>query len=297
MISLFAAVFVVAVATTPITQAQPPDSAAGSESITLSPALSKPALDAGQTYKNIMTVINNGTTDYSFVVYARPYSVTGEQYDPNYTEVNPQTEAYRWVQFEKTDYELRPGERVQVPYTVNVPEDAAAGGHYAVLFAETQPPKDSGSSVIRKKRVGLLLYMTVSGATKQAGSLKSWEVPTWQTHRPVTSTVRIQNTGNVHFPAMLHVQYDPLLGKGFQANKELLILPGTTRRIPIEWSTAPAFGIFKASGTVDYLSKTDVLPTKYIILLPTALLLVPLVVVLMIIGWILLKRRSLHGRR
>lgn len=264
------------------------------ENITLTPAVSRPSLDAGQRLDSKMTVINNGASEYTFVVYARPYSVTDEQYDPNFTEVNEKTQAYQWVEFSQTEYQLAAGQRVDVPYTITVPENAAGGGHYAVLFAETQPPAGSdGSSVMRKKRVGSLLYMTVSGQVNQAGSVESWDTRTWQTKRPVTSTVRLKNTGNTHFQANVQVQYNNLLGKKrFEFNKDLLILPGTTRRIPIEWADAPIFGIYKASGTVHYLDKNDILPAHYIILLPANILLVALVIIVFTVLLVFLKKRS-----
>lgn len=244
----------------------------GEESITLSPAVSRPELKAGDSATGKLQVINNGTTSYTFVLYARPFSVQGEQYDPNYTEVNERTEAYQWVTFEKTKFDLKAGERVEVNYDVTVPERAKAGGHYAVLFAETQPT-DDGSSVARKKRVGSLLYMTVDGDIIREGSLESWDTTFLQTKEPVLSTVRIKNSGNVHFQADLKAQYTNIFGKKqFELNQEMLVMPGTTRRAPVAWESAPYFGIFKASGTVTYLDKTEVLEAKWIILLPKSLI-------------------------
>lgn len=264
-----------------------------SENITLSPAVNRPTLDAGQRLSDKITVINNGTSDYTFLVYARPFSVAGEQYDPNYTEINEKTQAYQWVEFSQAEYHLAAGQRVDVPYTVSVPQNAASGGHYAVLFAETQPPEGaSGSSVMRKKRVGSLLYMTVNGEITMKGSLESWDVKTWQTSRPITSTVRIKNSGNTHFQTDMKVHYSSLLGKKrYELNQQLLILPGTTRRVPVEWANAPNFGVFKASGTVSYLDKNESLPVRYIILLPIPLLLGALVAILLLVTFAIYKRR------
>lgn len=250
--------------------AQSDSAAEQTERITLSPALSKPQLSAEETKTDKLTVINDGQTKYTFVLYARPFSVTGEQYDPNYTVVNKETEAYRWIQFDKTEFTLQPGERVEVPYTIHVPKEAASGGHYAVLFAETQPlTNNAQTNIARKKRVGTLLYMNVAGSIIQKGAVKSWDVTTWQRRRPIVSDIRIQNSGNTHFEADISAHYSDIFGgQKFTLNQQLLVLPGTIRRVPVSWSNSPSFGLYKASGTVNYLGKTETLPVKYILLLP-----------------------------
>lgn len=266
------------------------------ERITLSPAVSRPELDAGQVVAGKLTIINDGQVGYEFLVYARPFSVSGEGYDPNYTEINERTEAYQWVSFDNTEYRLEPGESVEVGYTVRVPKDAASGGHYAVLFAETQPPAGS-ANVARKKRVGSLLYMNVSGDTRLSGSLESWGAPFWQKRRPVTSQLRIRNDGNTHFQADLQATYTNILGKKqFELNQQLLILPGTTRRVPVTWQNTPTLGLFKASGTVTFLDQTHNLPTQWVLLLPVRIVavFVSVIVVLLIILWLKKRKNSKH---
>lgn len=264
-----------------------------SESITITPAVARPTINAGESLSAEFTVINDGQAEYNFSVYARPFSVQGEQYDPNFTEVNAMTQAFEWVTFERTTFTLGAGERISVPYTVNSPVSAAAGGHYAVLFAETEPKDSDSTNVLRKKRVGSLLYMTVNGEASEDGSIASWDAKLWQTTKPITSSLRIENTGNVHFQADVHVNYSNLFGnKRFELNQELLILPGTTRKVPIDWVDSPSIGIYKAEGTVDYLGETEELPAKYIILLPMVVVWTVLgVIILLVTATIFRKKR------
>lgn len=271
LLVLIAAVFGVVGLLAPIDRSLAQSSS--EERITLSPAISRPELEAGQTAEGKLTVINDGDVPYTFVLYARPFSVKSETYEPDYTELNERTEAYQWVQFEKTRLDLQPNQRTEIAYTMTVPENATPGGHYAVLFAETQPSEDDQSSVARKKRVGSLLYITVSGDLVHNGSLASWEVNNFQTKSPVASLVRIENSGNVHFVANASVTYSNLFGKKqFEHNQEMIILPGTTRRLAVNWSEPPLFGIYKASGSVDFLDKTENLEEKWIIYIPTSVL-------------------------
>lgn len=239
------------------------------ESITLSPAVSKPTVSASEKTEAKLTIINDGLKDYRFLLYARPFSVKSESYDPDYTEITDRTEAYQWVKFDKTDLTLAAGERVQVGYTITVPKNASAGGHYAVLFAETQPDEPSSTQVARKKRVGSLVYITVNGDIQQAGSLESFTVPFWQTKAPINSNIRINNSGNVHFQVDTKVVYSTIFNKPrFELNQQNLILPGTIRRIETPMQNSPYLGIFKVSGEAKFLNKTEVLPEKWVVLVP-----------------------------
>lgn len=262
------------------------------ESITLSPAISKPLAEAGSTLRGSLTVINDGETEYQFLVYARPFSVTSESYDPNYTEINERTEAYQWVQFEKTNVRLAAGERVEIPYTVTVPKKAKAGGHYAVLFAETQPKQAEGTQVTRKKRVGSLLYVTVDGNLINSGSLEGWDAKLWQKSKPIGAAIRIKNDGNVHFQVNSQVTFSNLFNKPrLQLNQEHFVLPGTTRRISANMEKAPVLGIYKVAGTVKFLDKNEALPAKWIILLPIKVVNTFIVLVGLAVAWRLLIPR------
>lgn len=269
-------------------------------SVTLSPAVTKPTLDSGQVISKELTVFNDGNEGYTFLVSAGPFSVKDEKYDPDYTTVNASNEAYRWVQFSKTSYFLKPWQSVKVPYTVTVPSNAAPGGHYAVLFAETQPPKPNDGSVARKKRVGSLVYMTVNGDIQLKGKVESWSAQLWQKDSPLTSDVRISNSGNTHFQTDINVVYKDLFNRDkFTLNQPTLILPGTTRRIPINWQNPPAFGIFKVSGQVKMLDKTEQLPQKYVVYTPYWLIYAALGLVAVALVLIVTKkvRKSKHNAK
>ena len=267
------------------------------ERITLSPASEELSMEAGTEKSGKITVINNGETDYRFNVYAAPFSVKGEDYNPDFTTVNERTRAYEWIEFTQTSLQLDAGERTTVDYTLDVPENAAPGGHYAVLFAETQPPEGE-ASVARKKRIGTLLYLSVDGDIQTSGSLGSLTTKFWQTGAPITSDVRVKNDGNVHFTANLDAHYKNLFGRQqFQLKKETRIMPGTTRRIPVAWENAPYFGIFKTGGTVTFLDTTEDLPEQYVILLPYPLLAGLVGAIVLLVSYIVLKRRRLNGGR
>lgn len=265
------------------------------ERITLSPSSTTLRVDAGETKRGSMTVINDGDVAYGFSVYARPYSVANELYEPDFTNPKPNTDVYTWVQFGQTNYRIEPGEQVEVDYTVRVPADATPGGHYGVLFAETAERGLEGTGVARKKRVGNLLYLTVNGDFATSGVFRGFNLPFWQTSAPVVSTARIENTGNADFRATVNTTAKDLFGRTkFSYTGDPIVLPGTTRLAEMPWENAPSFGLFKVNQSVEFLDQKHH-NDGFVLIAPVWF---PFVLVVAIVGGVVhavLKRR--HTRR
>lgn len=265
------------------------------ETITLSPSSTTIEADAGDTKRGSMKVINNGDVAYGFSVYARPYSVANEVYEPDFTNPKSNTDVYKWAQFDQANYLIEPGTEVEVNYTLRVPDDAAPGGHYGVLFAETDEQGLEGTGVARKKRVGNLLYVTVRGDYKTAAEFKGFNLPFWQTSAPIVSTARIANTGNADFRATVNTTATDLFGRTkFSYTGDPIVLPGTTRLAEMKWENAPSFGIFKVSQSADFLDQKQ-RNNGFLLIAPLWL---PLALILIILGggvYAVLKRR--YARR
>ena len=226
------------------------------ESIVLSPASTRVPLNAGETKKGTIKVINDGTVSYDFVVYASPYSVADRSYIPNYNEKKANADLYTWVTYDKKEYTLNPGQSVDVPYTITVPADAAPGGHYSVLFAETQTSDENGGQIARKKRVGTIVYATVKGDYITAGKQLNTQIDWLQLGGPVTATVSIENTGNTDFVMTeLFEVRNVLGGLAYKKTNERIMLPKTTRDVTMSWDQGPIMGLYKVKAETKVLEK------------------------------------------
>lgn len=265
------------------------------ESITLSPVSRKYKIDAGQTVSDKLTVVNDGQVDYDFIVYSRPYSIpptsTGD-FDytkPNFTAAPgngapKNADAYGWIQFPKTKYNVKAGATVEIAYTMSVPKQAAPGGHYGVIFAETQPSQSQGdgNAVVRKKRVGTILYSTVNGQFTTTGQLEKTNIPFWQTQPPLHAESIVKNTGNSDFTNdTIYTVKDVFGNIKFKETKQYTILPQTTRKMAFDWTRSSWFGLYKAELEQTVLGKktTD---SGYVLMMPRYLPI--LLLVGMIIG-------------
>lgn len=251
------------------------------ERITLSPSSTSRTVDAGQTVSGSMKVVNDGDVAYGFNVYARPYAVSNELYDPDFTKQAANTNVYKWVQFAQTSYTINPGQTIDVKYTLRVPVDAAPGGHYGVLFAETNEQGLEGTGVARKKRVGNLLYITVNGSYKTEGEIQEFILPFWQFKAPMMSSLRVKNTGNADFKAKVTTTAKSLFGQTkFTYTGDPIVLPGTTRLVEMKWDKAPAFGLFRVQQTAEFLGQARE-HTGYVLIAPRWF---PAILVVMLVG-------------
>lgn len=239
------------------------------ESILISPVSKRYSIEAGEARNDSLEVVNDGQNEYLFTMYARPYSVSNEDYEPDFTSKNQNADVYRWVQFEQSSFTIKPGETKIVKYTIRVPSSATPGGHYGVIFAETQPDDiASGIAVKRKKRIGSIIYATVKGDISLSGSLKSTSVPFFQSIPPLTSARRIENSGNTDFVVTSNMKVMDAFGsEKFKSVAEHTVLPQTTRNIVSEWPNASWLGFYKVELNTKYLD-TNKTTTNYVLMVP-----------------------------
>ncbi|MDQ5982990.1 MAG: hypothetical protein QG549_988 [Patescibacteria group bacterium] len=263
------------------------------ESITMSPTNSQYTTSISGVINDKLTIVNDSKTAYDFIVYARPYSVNNNEYNnPDFMTLAKSADLYAWVQFPQTKFHAEPNTTTYVNYSINVPANASPGGHYGVIFAEVQPlvAEGSGNQIIRKKRVGSIVYMTVNGEVKLSGEIGAGSIPFWQVQPPLHTTVVAKNTGNTHFTSNAILSVHDIFGNlKYQSRKNYFVLPNTVRTMDLNWDKAPWFGLFKASTEQTFLGKTYK-SEGYVLLMPRYLP-VALILVIVIGGVYALARR------
>ena len=240
------------------------------EEITLSPVTNKYEIAAGDSKKGSLKVVNTGDVEFDFNLYAKPYSVSGSDYTASYDESAPRADAYDWVVFDVTEATLAPQESMEIGYTINMPLDAGLGGHYAVLFAETKPAEDvEGNQIIRKKRVGSILRVNVSGDINENGSVVGATIPGFISSPPLKTTIDVKNDGNVDFTVLSSITVTDIFGNTKYSNKKLdsIVYPDTTRAIEQNWDGASWLGLYKVDISAKYLDQ-GYQTSKYVLIVP-----------------------------
>lgn len=229
------------------------------ESITLSPVNKRLTLDAGTNRTEGFQILNDGETDYDFMVSGSPYYVNSGTYDDtDFSSNRSNADAHKWVVFEKTRYRIKAGESVYVNFTIKVPANAAPGGHYGIIFAETDSEQkgEGGAGVTRNKRVGMPLFLTVNGTYTMGGTIDDIQTSFIQSQPPVQSKVRLTNTGNSDFMAktVYRVQ-DVFGGVKFTREQEYIVLPDTSRDVTLMWDDSHGFGLWWVTADISLLDQ------------------------------------------
>ncbi len=266
------------------------------QGIGVSPTSQELEIAPGGSTTGSVTVINDGTSDIVYKISISDYHVTDESYQADFNSVSSSHDvsAVTWFNLPQTSATIKTGEEFKVPYTIRVPVTAAIGGHYVAVFAETVPKVGSGNSIARVQKLGSLFYLNVTGAVSRDGSIASFTAPWLQSSSPLTATLRMKNSGNVHFAASGEIVATDLFGshKAKTAFKGE-VLPGTTRRFNLELGVAGPIGIYKVSVTPHYLEANGPTLSHWVIQIPTLTLVILLLTVGLVIalyGWLLWRR-------
>ena len=272
----------------------------------ISPVMVDLELEAGMEKTFIFEVQNPGAKAYSFELGVTPYSVSGDDYQPDYTTTTSYNSIAEWITFSQSEGSVEPGERVEITATIDVPEDTPSGGQYAMVYAqmvnggtEAEAGDDENSvGVSINQRVGLVVYSEVEGDTREEGQVLETKIPSIRFNPPITATSLVENTGNVHATATYTLQVFPLFGdEEVYTNEEnpatLTILPETQRFNSISWDGAPQLGIFRVRETVSILDDTQTIE-KIVFLCPIWFLFLVLLIIFFAIFWLVSRVRSRH---
>lgn len=269
-----------------------------SDGIGVSPTKLTLTADPGQTLNGKFTILNPGTEPVDYKVYVKDFRIRNEDYEKDFMPAEGTESPVSWFTVTNETMRLGTNGRRELDYQIKVPANAVPRGYYAVIFAETIDPAANTTGVARVKRVGTLVYLTVKGGSIERGKVESFTYKRYQPSRPLTTTLRIHNEGNVHFEITGDVRLKDILGRTV-AKTELggAILPGTIRRLTPELKLNQPFGVYKLEGEAAFLGKTHVLPGGWILVgSPFWIVLFLLILVgwlVMVIRWI--KRRG--GKR
>lgn len=285
---------------------------ADSNSLTVSPPSQRVILIPGEKYTNTISVFNanDSTRDLKYEVSIGSFSQTKDENSvDDYGHVDIINESsynqiMDWITIDKKEGRVAPNHSDEITYTIDVPEDAPAGGQYAtIVIADKTTSGAAGSgnvSIDQTFQFASIIYAEVAGQTREDGAIVENNMPSFLLNGPFEATSMVQNNGNVHTDAEYILQVVPFLGGDDYCNNEedpetSLVLPGT-ERYHVQKCDLPPVGIFKAKQTVKIFGESSIVE-RTVIMCPLWLLLIGIFVILLIIGWIFFRFKSKGERR
>ena len=277
-----------------------------SVSLNVAPMHQKIVLMPGESYEGSFTVSNAASNDEAlhYGTSVMPFylddsnSVVFEKND-NYNQI------VDWITVKNGTGSLAPNSSEIIRYSIDVPENAPAGGQYAMIKVGSVNPDtlSSGNSVNIDITygVGYLIYAEVTGATERRGEIIEADVPGFIFDGNITASSSIKNTGNVHGIAKYTLQIFPLFSSEevFTNEEEpatRTIIPEQTIYNETVWDKTPVFGVFNVIYNVEYEGATAQVK-KMVIKCPIWLLFIIIFAIVALIIWLVLRAKNRGNKR
>lgn len=289
-------------------------------SISISPVSKILQLSVNSVYEDVFKITNNGDSAMNFEVYAAPYAYIYSEDDDTYklgfNKESNYTQIVRWITFkdaggnyvEKTTYTAEPNSSVEVSYRISTPDSIPAGGQYAVLFAHTLSGDTSTSGIKTEASPGLVVYGRAEGETKISGEVSDAKInQTMMVDKSektiINASAKAKNTGNVDFMAAGKLKVTGIFGntyyetEGSSTRARVSVIPEAELLVSDSWDDTPWFGLFNAEWTVYINGEAKETITKFIVIMPPALIIIAILLLTIVIIWITIMVRKRKERR
>ena len=273
-----------------------------SESLVFGPTSQRISLEPGETYRGSIYISNPAysTEDAKYSLSVSPYGVSNEDYDPVFDQKTTYTQIVDWITLDETEGSVKPNEKKDIGFTINVPYNAPAGGQYATIMAQDVTYQGHSASgdvleITNITAIGSIIAADVAGETVEKGEILENSIPSFLFTSPLTTNARVKNHGNVHTDAEYVLQVWPLFSnEEICTNEEKpdtdVVLPDT-ERYHTQNCDLPMVGIFRAKQTVKIFGETSI-TERTVFVCPLWLLAIVIFAIILIIMWLIMESRS-----
>lgn len=234
------------------------------QGIQVSPPIVDLNAEKGGSYQIKLTVTNITTKRTTLRASVKDFRAADESGNPQIIEDDNETTTYsvkQWVA-RQPDFTLDPKESRTLSFTVRVPENAEAGGHYGVIRFSPVTGEQGDENVSLIASVGVLLLTRVEGDITENLEVEKFfikqngEESGLVANGPVTIGALLKNTGNVHVKPAGTLTVKDMFGKtvgsfplGSQTKN---VLPDSTRLYEQEFDKRWLFGRYTVNLEAAY---------------------------------------------
>lgn len=216
-----------------------------SSALTLVPPSMEFSVQPGEKVESKIKLFNEEQNPISVFTSVSNFTAKGENGDPDFDFAEDLVGLADWIDVGAGPFTLQPGDRIEIPFSINVPANAEPGGHYASIFFGTDPSirAEDGGQVSIRSLIGSLIILRVAGDVREQAAIESF-VPSDNrmsfSRLPVSLELRIENQGNVHIRPQGKIVIKNLFGGETtqltinEANGA--VLPDSVRRFESIWS-------------------------------------------------------------
>jgi len=255
--------------------------------LTITPPLIKNNMNPGQLWKSAIKLVNNNPKEIT--VYTEVLDFKGGknngtvEFLEKKEKINKDDDKVsthllsEWIIMDHEPIVIPAFKGKEIPFIIEVPENAEPGGHYAAILAGVNPPdKNIGGSAIQvSSLLASLILLKVQGDTIEEGKIRDFSTEkNIYPEANIDFNLRFQNTGNVHIQPQGEINIINMYGKEvahLPINHKTEFgntLPGDTRKWTYNWQKEKSIldmGRYRADLILSYgdLEKTTVNKSLY----------------------------------
>jgi hypothetical protein len=202
-------------------------------------------LAAGQDVQDWVAVANFSDTPQTFVLFGADAintetgTFTVKQYGEDMTDVG------LWIDVPNAEITVEPGERLVVPFTVTIPDNATPGEHVGGVVALGQDliditDEDGNVGVQIQSSIAVPVFVQIAGETRAEMAVRDISVEPIESGHSIEYTV--VNTGNIRLSPEAVVTFTGLMNRfhGRLTPQSLTgLLPGESTTFTQAWDGAP----------------------------------------------------------
>lgn len=274
---------------------------AESQSLSVTPPLFQLSIERGDVWQSSIRVVNSN--NYPLTVYTKVvnFAPEGEEGRGRFIPIlNPdenKATVAEWIEIPEGPYVIPPEQTQEISFFVEVPENAAPGGHFAAILVGTEPSQANETlAVSTSQSVASLFFVRIEGDIIENGSIREFSILDRSIEYPAAEfSLRFENKGNVHLQPRGNIVISNMWGKQrglIPINNESHfgnVLPESIRDFHFSWKgerSLADIGLYKAILTLGYgedgIKSTSA--TAYFWVVPIKGALVTLIVIGLIIA-------------
>lgn len=241
---------------------------AESQSLSVTPPLFQLSIKPGDIWQSSIQVVNTNPfplTVYAHVVNFAPDGEEGRgRFMPIVSPDENKATIAEWIQISEGPYSIPPEQTQEISFFVEVPDNAAPGGHFAAILIGTEPPRDVTESlaVVTSQSVASLFFVRIEGDIVENATIREFSILDRSIEYPVAEfSLRFENKGNVHLQPRGDIVITNMWGKTrgiIPINHETHfgnVLPASIRDFRFTWKGEQSLadiGLYKAIVTLGY---------------------------------------------
>ena len=240
-----------------------PVSAQDGAGITVVPARIDEGVDPGSTFSKSLKITNESEVEREYFIYKK--NIKGvEGGVPLFAEESTEQTEFdltEWVSLPTEPLKVPPGQSLELPLTITVPESASPGSHFGGVFVSAEPPKLRQTGAGVGYEVVSILHIRISGDIVDSARVRSFSTDKLlYGSKNVKFIAKIENQGNILIEPRGPVTITSMFGSKpvvFTVNENLLgVFPHSMRDINFEWNDESlGFGRYEAVLALAYDGK------------------------------------------